>query len=157
MRTPFKASLFRLRVYGLPSDCVMASIIMAEPITDLVIGPAVSWVWDIGMMPCWGTRPTVGLKPTRPFTLEGQIIDPLVSVPTVPAAREAAPAAPEPELEPQGFLSRTWGFLTWPPSADQPDMESSERKLAHWLRLVLPRIIAPDARNPATKGLSTFA
>src|SRR3990167_7448195 len=132
----------------------MAFINMAAPRTDLVIGPAVSWLGEMGTMPSCGITPTVGLKPTRPLTLEGQMIEPLVSVPTPPAAREAAMAAPVPELEPQGLRSSMWGLRTCPPTEDQPLIEKFERKLAHWLRLVLPRITAPCARRPATRGLS---
>ena len=121
----------------------MAFIINAAPITVLVIGPAVSWDSEIGIIYCWGIRPTVGLNPTMPLAFDGQIIEPLVSVPTEAAAREAAVAAADPELEPQGLRSNICGFLTCPPNALQPLIEPSERKLAHWLRLVLPKIIAP--------------
>ena len=38
------------------------------------------------------------------MTWDGQIIDPLVSVPTAPAARLAAAAAADPELEPKPRL-----------------------------------------------------
>ena len=69
------------------------------------MGPAVSWLWDIGMMPARLTSPTVGLIPTIPQILDGQTIEPSVSVPIVNAARFAEAAAPEPELEPQGFRS----------------------------------------------------
>ena len=65
-----------------------------------------SWVWEMGMMRERLTRPTVGLMPTTPLTLEGQTMEPLVSVPMAAAHREAAPAAPDPELEPHGFRSR---------------------------------------------------
>ena len=58
------------------------------------------------MMPVRETRPTVGLMPTRPLALEGQTMEPSVSVPTATTARPAAIAAPEPELEPQGLRSR---------------------------------------------------
>ena len=65
------------------------------------MGPAVSWLWLMGMMPVRATRAMVGLMPTRPFMLAGQVTEPEVSVPMVRAARLRAPAAPEPELEPQ--------------------------------------------------------
>jgi hypothetical protein len=59
----------------------------------------------MGMMPERLTRPSVGLMPTSEQAEEGQTTEPSVSVPTATAARFAATAAPEPELEPQGFLS----------------------------------------------------
>ena len=78
---------------------------IATSLTDLPIGPAVSCVADIGIMPERLTRPTVGLMPTIPFTDAGQVTDPSVSVPTATTQILAATAAPEPELEPQGLWS----------------------------------------------------
>src|SRR3546814_972224 len=89
--------------------------------------------------------------PTRPLTAEGQITLPSVSVPTPTLARLAAIALPVPALEPHGLRSSTYGLRVWPPRALQPDAECVERKLAHSLRLVLPRITAPAARRRATK------
>jgi hypothetical protein len=51
------------------------------------------------------SRPTVGFRPTMPFSAEGQVIEPSVSVPTAMAARLAATATPLPELDPHGFRS----------------------------------------------------
>jgi len=42
-------------------------------------------------------------------------MDPSVSVPTATAHKLAAMAAPEPELEPQGLRSNTYGFFVCPP------------------------------------------
>ncbi len=78
---------------------------MAASATVLVIGPAVSCVWEIGMIPVRLTSPTVGLIPTMPFELEGLTMEPSVSVPTVTALKLAAAAAPEPELEPDVLRS----------------------------------------------------
>ena len=77
-----------------------------------VIGPALSLVCEMGMMPLRLHRPTVGFIPTMPLALEGQTIDPLVSVPMVNVARLAAAATAGPELEPQGLRCRSWGFFT---------------------------------------------
>ena len=57
-------------------------------------------------MPARLTSPTVGLMPTMPFAVDGQTMDPSVSVPMAAAARLAETAAPEPELEPHGLRSR---------------------------------------------------
>ena len=69
------------------------------------MGPAVSWVWEMGMMRARLRRPTVGLMPTSPDAELGQTIEPFVSVPTANVARLALAAAPEPELDPHGFRS----------------------------------------------------
>src|SRR5215210_5332380 len=92
-------------------------------------GPAVSCVWEIGMMPARLTRPTVGLMPTTPLADAGQTIDPSVSVPTATAPKLAETAAPEPELEPQGLRSKTNGLRHCPPRALHPLDERVERML----------------------------
>src|SRR5438034_7800785 len=120
-------------------------------------GPAVSCVCEMGTTPARLTRPTVGLIPTTPLALAGQTIEPSVSVPTPAAHRLAETATAEPELEPQGLRSRTYGLRVWPPRADQPDVERDDRKFAHSLRLVLPRITAPARRRRAATVASAAA
>src|SRR5690606_32444977 len=88
---------------------------IAASATVRVIGPAVSCECAIGMIPDRLTSPTVGLIPTMPLALEGQTMDPSVSVPTAAAARLADTATPLPELDPHGLRSSTYGFFTWPP------------------------------------------
>ena len=63
-------------------------------------------------------------------------------------------AAPEPELEPQEFRSSAYGLRVRPPRPLQPLVERVERKLAHSLRLVLPRMTAPAARRRVTRKAS---
>jgi hypothetical protein len=79
--------------------------ITAASRTVRAMGPAVSWLCAIGMMPCRLTRPSVGLIPTMPFALDGQTMEPSVSVPTASAQRLAETATADPELEPQGLRS----------------------------------------------------
>src|SRR5436189_183927 len=85
--------------------------------------------------------------PTSPLLLAGDTIDPSVSVPTAAPPRLAAIAAPEPELDPDGFLSSAYGFFVCPPRPLHPLDECVERKFAHSLRFVLPRITAPAGRT----------
>jgi len=68
---------------------------------------------------------------------------PSVSLPMPTMARLAAIAAPVPALEPQGLRSSAYGSRVSPPRPLQPELDWVERKLAHLLRLVLPRITAP--------------
>jgi hypothetical protein len=49
--------------------------------------------------------------PTTALTWDGDTIDPSVSVPTAAAARLAATATADPELEPDGLRSSAYGFL----------------------------------------------
>src|SRR5215472_11254667 len=101
----------------------------------------------MGMMPARDTSPTVGLMPTQPQALDGDTIEPLVSVPMATAHELAAAATAEPELEPDGCRSSELGLWHWPPRALQPLVERLERKLAHSDRLVLPRMMAPASRS----------
>src|ERR1700720_512726 len=106
------------------------------------------------MIPERDTRPTVGLMPTRALTLLGHTIEPSVFVPTATTARAAAIAAPAPELEPQGLRLSAYGLRVCPPRPLQPLVECVERKLAHSLKLVLPRIRAPASRSFCTMKAS---
>ena len=49
--------------------------------------------------------------PIIPLAFDGHIIDPQVSVPTAIAHKFAETATADPELEPHGFLSKTYGFF----------------------------------------------
>src|SRR5256885_11897194 len=98
----------------------MAPSSAAASATVRVIGPAVSWLCAIGTMPVRLTRPSVGLMPTRPLPVDGDTIEPSVSVPMAKAARLAATAAPEPELDPDGLRSSAYGFFVCPPRPLQP-------------------------------------
>src|SRR5581483_9584264 len=100
------------------------------------------------------TRPTVGLRPTMPLIEAGQVTEPSVSVPIAIRTRPAATAAPLPLELPQAFRSSAHGLWVCPPTALHPEMEWVDRMFAHSLRLVLPRMIAPAARNRATSGAS---
>ena len=82
---------------------------------------------DIGIMPCLLTSPTVGLNPTIPLTEAGQDIEPFVSVPIARSTEPDATATAEPELDPQGFLSNTYGFFVCPPTPLQPLDEKDAR------------------------------
>ena len=121
------------------------------------MGPAVSWVAEIGMMPARLHSPTVGLMPTTPLHDEGETMEPSVSVPMARAHRLADTAAPDPADEPLGVRSRIKGFLVWPPRLLQPLVLREERKLAHSLRLVLPSRTAPAARSFCTMNASCAA
>src|SRR6185369_5587821 len=99
------------------------------------------------MIPDRLTSPTVGLIPTKEFAEEGHTTEPSVSVPIAAAHRFADGATPEPELEPHGFLSSAYGFFVCPPRPLQPLDEWFERKFAHSLKFVFPRITAPASRS----------
>src|SRR3954462_9964360 len=130
---------------------------IAASVTVRHIGPAVSCVCAIGMIPERLTSPIVGLRPTSEFAPDGHTMEPSVSVPTPTAARLAAIAAPVPELEPHGLRSTAYGLRHCPPRPLQPETECVERKFAHSDRLVLPMITAPAALSRATIAASRGA
>src|SRR5712692_7454780 len=92
--------------------------------------------------------------PTKAISEEGETIDPSVSVPTATTVRLAATDAPDPELDPDGLRSSAYGFFVCPPRPLHPLVECVDRKLAHSLRFVFPRITAPASRKRATMNAS---
>src|SRR5450755_506239 len=118
---------------------------MAASLTVRAIGPAVSCVLEIGIIPLRLNKPTVGFIPTMPQNEEGATTEPSVSVPIATAQRLAATAAPEPELEPQGLRSSIHGFFVWPPLLVHPLADLVDLKFAHSLRFVFPNRTAPEA------------
>src|SRR2546426_8678579 len=105
----------------------MAPSRAAASATVRVMGPAVSWLCAMGIIPERLTRPSVGLIPTRPLIDAGHVTEPSVSVPTATAQRLAAVAAPDPELEPHGLRSSAYGLRGCPPRPLQPLIEWPER------------------------------
>src|SRR5205814_5733588 len=134
------------------SGPAMAPSSAAASATVRVSGPAVSWVWEMGTMPARLTSPTVGLMPTTPLVDAGQTIEPSVSVPIATAPKLADTATADPELDPQGFRSSTYGLRHWPPRALQPLVDRLERMLAHSLMLVLASRTAPAARSRSARN-----
>src|SRR6184192_1413710 len=122
----------------------------ATSVTVRQIGPAVSWLWAIGMIPSCDRSPSVGLRPTTRLLPDGQTTDPSVSVPTAAAHRFAADATADPELDPHGSKLRRYGSRVKPPRALQPLNGAKPRKFAHSERLALPRMTAPAARKRFT-------
>src|SRR5690348_4694200 len=98
-------------------------------------------------MPVRLTRPAVGLMPTTPHALDGETIEPSVSVPMASGARPADTPAADPELDPDGLRSSAYGLAVCPPRVDQPLVEWVDRKFAHSERFDLARITAPAARR----------
>jgi hypothetical protein len=71
------------------------------------MGPGVSRVEEMGTIPVLLNTPTVGFNPTTEFRLEGDVIDPEVSVPTAATAKFAATDTPLPaELPPVSKTAR---------------------------------------------------
>src|SRR5512134_910228 len=101
----------------------------------------------MGMIPARLTSPTVGLRPTTPFSDDGQMIDPFVSVPIDAAQKFADVAAAEPDEEPHGLRSIANALPHCPPRPLHPELERVDRKFAHSDRFAFARRMAPAARN----------
>ena len=95
------------------------------------------------MMPSLGTRPTVGLIPTQPFSDAGQVIDPSVSVPIPIVTSPAATAAPVPDEDPPALCWCFQGLAVNPHTADQPEVDLVDRMFAHSDKFVEATIIPP--------------
>src|SRR5262249_23668405 len=100
---------------------------IAASATVRVCGPKVSCVCEIGTMPARLVSPTVGFSPTTPLAFAGQTMLPSVSVPNDTAVKFDDTAAPEPELDPHGFLLMPYGLFVCPPRPDHPLMDSNDR------------------------------
>ena len=122
------------------------------------IGPAVSWLCEIGMIPSCAMSPRVGFNPTMPLLPAGATTEPSVSVPTAIAVMFAAVATADPDDEPDGSESRTYGSRVNPPRPLQPLRNrpasatasgTKPRKLAHSDRFALPSTIAAGVAEAA--------
>ena len=111
----------------------------------------------MGMMPERPTIPTVGFRPTIPFTEEGHTTDPFVSVPIAPAQKFADTEAPDPEEDPHGLRSTAKAFPHCPPRPLQPELDRDALIFAHSDKLAFARIIAPAPRSFAATWLSFAA
>src|SRR5499426_2288095 len=99
-----------------------------------------------------GTRPKVGLKPTRPQKLAGMRIEPAPSEPSASGPNPPATAAAPPPVDPPGVRVTSQGLR------DSPNSRLSvEPRQANSGRLVRPTKIAPAARRRATLGASSGA
>src|SRR5215472_12455943 len=99
------------------------------------------------MMPSCGISPSVGFSPTTRLLPDGHTTEPSVSVPTAAAHKFAAAPAAEPEPDPHGSKSRTYGSRVNPPRALHPLNGAKPRKFAHSERLAFARMMAPAARK----------
>src|SRR5688572_15656017 len=98
----------------------MASSTSAQSSTLRQIGPSLSIVHDSAIAPVLGTRPYVGRSPVVPHRVDGDEIDPSVSLPIVKPTRPAAVADAGPADEPLEPWSIFHGFRVVPPNQLSP-------------------------------------
>src|SRR3954464_14593528 len=79
----------------------MASSTIAQSSTLRQRGPSLSIVHDSAMAPVRGTRPKVGRRPVVPQRVDGEEMEPSVSVPIAKPTQPAATADAEPADDPE--------------------------------------------------------
>ncbi len=87
-------------------------------------------VFESAMAPWRLTRPYVGRRPTTPFTLDGEMIEPRVSVPIENATQPAAVAEPGPADDPLDPCCGFHGLLVRPPNHRSPCASAPSVSLA---------------------------
>src|SRR6185437_17005615 len=94
------------------------------------MGPILSIVHDSAIAPVRGTRPNVGLMPVAPQRVDGDEIEPNVSVPIENPTSPAAVAQAGPADEPLDPCSGFHGFRVIPPNHTSPMASSPNDSLA---------------------------
>src|SRR5205807_6822744 len=84
------------------------------------MGPILSMVQLRPMAPKRLTRPYVGRRPVTPHLIEGDTMEPSVSVPTEKPTRPAAVADAGPAEDPLELSSKFQGVLVMPPNHRPP-------------------------------------
>src|SRR5690606_29535038 len=92
----------------------------AQSSTLLHIGPILSMLHDSAIAPYRLTRPNVGRRPVTPLRVDGDTIEPSVSVPIAKPTRPAAVAEPGPADEPLEPSSGFHGLRVMPPNQRSP-------------------------------------
>src|SRR4030088_688349 len=108
----------------------MTSSTSAQSSTERQIGPILSIVQESAIAPVRGTRPKVGRNPVTPLRVDGDEIEPRVSVPMENPTRPAAVADAGPADEPLEPCTTFHGFLVVPPNQMSPCASSPRVSLA---------------------------
>src|ERR1041384_2436898 len=108
----------------------MALKTSAQSSTLLHIGPILSIDQLKAIAPVLLTRPYVGLSPVTPHRVDGETIDPHVSVPMANPTSPADVAEADPADEPLDPSDSFQGFLVIPPNQTSPQASSPMLSLA---------------------------
>ena len=107
-------------VGSIPSAPWIACRTRAQSSTPRQIGPSLSIDHESAIAPARLTRPKVGRSPEAPQRVEGETIEPSVSLPIVNPTSPATTAEAEPAEEPLDPCSRFHGFFVCPPYQRSP-------------------------------------
>src|SRR4029077_8211186 len=93
---------------------------MAQSSTSRQIGPSLSMLQERAMAPVLGTKPKVGRKPVHPHRVDGDAMDPSVSLPTLKTTQPAAVADAGPADDPLDPCAGLQGLRVLPPYHSSP-------------------------------------
>ena len=94
------------------------------------MGPNLSMVQLSAMAPSLLTRPKVGRSPVAPHRVDGETIEPRVSLPIAKGTNPATVADVDPAEDPLLPCSRFQGFLVLPPYHTSPQARAPNVNLA---------------------------
>src|SRR6202012_5289757 len=98
----------------------MACSTSAQSSTEREMGPILSIDHESAIAPVRGTRPKLGRRPVAPQRVEGDEMEPSVSVPIANATHPAAPALAEPAELPLDPWRGFHGLRVRPPGLPEP-------------------------------------
>lgn len=163
MNICYYSSINGISQYNLPA---IAARTIAASLTHIERGPIESCSGFKGMVPARDVKPTVGFNPTTLLRCAGYRILPqvlqqisrvlhyplwqLTSPPRNIAARPRLAAMALPEEDPWGSWEVWKGPKACPNTDDHPFAHLGDLAIPHWLRLVFPKMIAPDSLRRVT-------
>src|SRR5262245_59857650 len=109
---------------------LMAARMRAVSSTERAMGPTLSRDQHRAMAPVRATRPNVGRSPVQPQRVDGELMEPQVSVPIANATAPAATAEALPALEPEEPWLGSHGLLVRPPNQTSPMARAPRVSLA---------------------------
>src|SRR5216683_4505080 len=116
----------------------MADSTSAQSSTARQIGPILSIVQLNAIAPVFGTKPNVGRSPVHPHRVEGEEIDPSVSVPSANPTHPADTALALPAEDPLDPCRLFHGFRVRAPNHRSPCARAPIDNLAIKLLLLKP-------------------
>src|SRR5215217_4390294 len=102
----------------------------AQSSTLRQIGPSLSMVQESAMAPWRLTLPNVGRSPVQPVRVEGEMMEPRVSLPMAKPTAPAAVAEAEPAEAPLDPSSGFQGLRVMAPYQTSPQASSTSESLA---------------------------
>ena len=123
-----------------------ASKTSAQSSAERASGPSLSRLHASAIAPRVGTRPNVGRWPVTPLRVDGETMEPYVSLPIAKGTSPAETAAAGPALDPLDPCSTFHGLFVRPPNHTSPHARAPSESLA--------TSTAPEASRSSTTAAS---